>query len=86
MMCESAAGGADLTSETDGDETRLFEREALTAEQMLGEACAVCHAKWPRPRTSLGRLPDGSMAYGCTDCAEIAASYTDVRPRSLAAR
>ncbi|WP_394356410.1 hypothetical protein [Spiractinospora alimapuensis] len=44
---------------------------ALTTAQTMGDACAVCHSHWPRPRTALGVLADGSPIYCCAECAEI---------------
>ncbi|WP_394326567.1 hypothetical protein [Nocardiopsis trehalosi] len=41
----------------------------------MGDACAVCHVKWPRPRHPIGLLADGGEVYGCDDCAGIAASH-----------
>ncbi|WP_394345498.1 hypothetical protein [Actinorugispora endophytica] len=41
----------------------------------MGDACAVCHTRWPRPRDPLGELPDGTEVYGCAECAEIAADH-----------
>lgn len=49
-----------------------FDTWALTAAQAAGDACAICHAQWPRPRVELGMLSDGSAIYGCAECAELA--------------
>jgi hypothetical protein len=46
-----------------------FDPGALSAEQIYGDACVVCHKKWPRPRVRVGRLPDGSRVLACADCA-----------------
>lgn len=50
---------------------------ALTTAQMMGDACAVCHSHWPRPRAPLGTLTDGSAIFGCADCAELAEAPLD---------
>jgi len=34
-----------------------------------GDACVVCHKRWPRPRVRVGRLPDGSGVFACDECA-----------------
>ena len=46
-----------------------FDPEGLTFEQCFGEACVVCHKRWPRPRVHVGRLPDESRVFACDDCA-----------------
>ncbi|MCW2899400.1 MAG: hypothetical protein JWO67_1665 [Streptosporangiaceae bacterium] len=46
-----------------------FDPGVLSAEQLYGDACVVCHKKWPRPRVRVGRLPDGSKVLACADCA-----------------
>lgn len=46
-----------------------FDPGALSAAQRVGDACVVCHKKWPRPRARVGRLPDGSGVFACADCA-----------------
>ncbi|GAA3745747.1 hypothetical protein [Salinactinospora qingdaonensis] len=66
----------DHTTSTDTDEgSYIFEPESLTSAQALGDACAICHAKWPRPRRPLGALPDGTGIYGCGECAGIVADH-----------
>jgi hypothetical protein len=45
-----------------------FDPDGLTAAQRDGEACVVCHKKWPRPRAHVGRLPDDSRVFACDDC------------------
>lgn len=45
---------------------------ALTTAQTMGDACAVCHSHWPRPRMPLGTLTDGSQIFCCPDCADLA--------------
>jgi hypothetical protein len=45
-----------------------FDPDGLTAAQRYGEACVVCHKKWPRPRAHVGRLPDDSRVFACDDC------------------
>ncbi|WP_206184662.1 hypothetical protein [Thermoactinospora rubra] len=47
-----------------------FDPESLTLAQCFGDACVVCHKKWPRPRVRVGRLPDESAVMACHDCAE----------------
>ena len=46
-----------------------FDPGVLTVAQRYGDACVVCHKKWPRPRVRVGFLPDGSRVLACTDCA-----------------
>ncbi|MGI8336468.1 hypothetical protein ACRYCC_41560 [Actinomadura scrupuli] len=46
-----------------------FDPGALSAAQRAGDACVVCHKKWPRPRVRIGRLPAGSGVFVCADCA-----------------
>jgi hypothetical protein len=46
-----------------------FDPGALTAAQCQGDACVVCHKKWPRPRARVGLLPDGRRVLACDDCA-----------------
>jgi hypothetical protein len=46
-----------------------FDPGALSAAQRNGDACVVCHKKWPRPRARVGRLPDDSGVFACADCA-----------------
>jgi hypothetical protein len=41
----------------------------LSTAQRLGDACAVCRKKWPRPRVLVGRLPDSTGVFACDDCA-----------------
>ncbi|SEF53737.1 hypothetical protein SAMN05444920_10117 [Nonomuraea solani] len=47
-----------------------FDPEGLTSAQREGDACVVCHKRWPRPRVRVGRLPDDSAVLACGDCAE----------------
>ncbi|WP_341351846.1 hypothetical protein [Streptomonospora litoralis] len=42
----------------------------------MGGACAVCHARWPRPRHRLGESPEGGELLGCEECAGFAADYS----------
>jgi hypothetical protein len=49
--------------------TPTFDPKGLTIEQCWGEACVICHKKWPRPRVHVGRLPDDSRVFACDDCA-----------------
>lgn len=46
-----------------------FDPGALSAAQRVGDACVVCHKKWPRPRVRVGCQPDGSGVFACADCA-----------------
>ncbi|WP_394354432.1 hypothetical protein [Nocardiopsis sinuspersici] len=63
MMCEP-----DTRPATD---TYVYDPSLLSWAQCMGDACVVCHAKWPRPRRRLGELPDGSRVFGCEECAGI---------------
>lgn len=47
-----------------------FDPEGLTTAQRDGDACVVCHKRWPRPRVRVGRLPDDSAVLACADCSE----------------
>ena len=58
----------------------IYDPESLSAAQCMGDACAVCHVQWPRPRTILGVLPDGGRVLGCGECAEL----MGLTPRSRA--
>ena len=49
----------------------VYDPLTLTVTQREGNACAVCHARWPRPRRVLGVLPDGNPVHGCAECAEL---------------
>ncbi|WP_147341530.1 hypothetical protein [Actinomadura logoneensis] len=49
---------------------RVFSAVGLSRAQRLGEACAGCDKRWPRPSVPLGELVDGTELYLCTDCAE----------------
>ncbi|MDS1270605.1 hypothetical protein RIF23_09875 [Lipingzhangella sp. LS1_29] len=59
--------------------------EALTAEQAIGEACGICHARWPLPQVPLVESAEDAPLYVCRDCATLAGVATP-RParRSLA--
>jgi hypothetical protein len=46
-----------------------FDPVALSAAQRDGDACAVCHKRWPRPSVRVGRLPSGSGVFACAECA-----------------
>jgi hypothetical protein len=50
--------------------TLTFDPEGLTGAQRDGDACVVCHKRWPRPRVRVGRLPDNATVLACGDCAE----------------
>ncbi|WP_250573898.1 hypothetical protein [Nonomuraea sediminis] len=47
-----------------------FDPEGMSSAQLFGEACVVCHKKWPRPRVRVGRFPDDTAVLACSDCAE----------------
>ncbi|GGK83993.1 hypothetical protein Sme01_18140 [Sphaerisporangium melleum] len=47
-----------------------FDPHDLTRPQREGDACVVCHKKWPRPRVRVGRLPDDAPVMACEDCAK----------------
>nr|WP_159940917.1 MULTISPECIES: hypothetical protein [unclassified Nocardiopsis] len=66
----------------------VYDPGSLSWAQCMGDACVVCHTKWPRPRRVLGELPDGSHVFGCEECAEIidAESRAPVEERLIAAR
>ncbi|MEV5413706.1 hypothetical protein AB0K60_33370 [Thermopolyspora sp. NPDC052614] len=50
-----------------------FDPQELTLAQRDGDACVVCHRRWPRPRVRAGRLPDDTIIHACADCAEALA-------------
>ncbi|WP_285757414.1 hypothetical protein [Nocardiopsis ansamitocini] len=52
-----------------GDDNYIFDPGSLTTAQIMGDACAICYVKWPRPRDPVGALPDGTEVYGCAECA-----------------
>jgi hypothetical protein len=63
-----------------------FDPEGLTLAQRDGDACVVCHKKWPRPRVRAGRLPNDAIVFACDDCAEALApppTPDSRRPRSM---
>ncbi|GAA1121493.1 hypothetical protein [Nocardiopsis composta] len=62
---------------TDDETTdiHIFSPELLSDAQCMGDACAICHARWPRPRHPLGVLPDGGCVFGCAECSGIVAAY-----------
>lgn len=64
-MCEPDTK-PDVTSEF-----YVYDPSWLSGAQCMGDACVVCHTKWPRPRRVLGELPDGSHVFGCDECAGI---------------
>jgi hypothetical protein len=51
--------------------TCVYDPSRLSPAQCMGDACVVCHTKWPRPRRILGELPDGAHVYGCDECAGL---------------
>ncbi|MGI5120576.1 hypothetical protein ACQEU5_13710 [Marinactinospora thermotolerans] len=77
-MCDRGTTNADTS-----DKTYIFDPDALTTAQLMGDACAICHVRWPRPRCPLGELPDGSGVYGCDECAGIAVAHA-TRARAFA--
>ncbi|MFC7329450.1 hypothetical protein [Marinactinospora rubrisoli] len=81
-MCERSTANADSSGSI-----YVFDPGALTPAQLMGDACAICHAKWPRPRQPLGELPDGSEVFGCDECAGIVVAHNarSVRAHALAA-
>jgi hypothetical protein len=69
--------------------TPTFDPEDLTGPQRDGDACVVCHKKWPRPRVRAGRLPEGSPVMACEECAKALqpaapSPRRDPRPRRAA--
>lgn len=60
----------------DTNDIYIYDPGSLSSEQCMGDACAVCHVKWPRPRRALGELPDGTCVYGCDECAGIVQAHT----------
>nr|WP_093168105.1 hypothetical protein [Sinosporangium album] len=56
-----------------------FDPVPLSWAQRDGDACVVCHKKWPRPRVRVGRLPDSAVVFACPDCADALLS-PPVRP------
>lgn len=71
IMCDPSK-----TDTTTATSTYVFDSRSLTQAQAMGDACAVCHVKWPRPRHPLGELPDGPEVYGCDECAGFVAAHT----------
>ncbi|MDA8370776.1 MAG: hypothetical protein M0026_13055 [Nocardiopsaceae bacterium] len=68
-MRRSSAANADTT------DIYIHDPETLSTAQIMGDACAVCHVKWPRPQYPLGVLPDGTGLFGCAECADLAAEH-----------
>lgn len=64
-MCEPDTR-TDVTSQA-----YVYDPSRLSRAQCMGDACVICHTKWPRPRRVLGELSDGAHVYGCDECAEI---------------
>lgn len=69
IMCDRG------TTIVESDDDPVFDPGSLTAAQSTGDACAVCHTRWPRPRAPLGVLPSGARVYGCAECAELATGH-----------
>ncbi|WP_082166900.1 hypothetical protein [Nocardiopsis sp. RV163] len=63
MMCEPDTRPA--------IDVEVYDPDSLSWAQCMGDACVVCHTKWPRPRRVLGELPDGSAVFGCEECADL---------------
>jgi hypothetical protein len=63
-----------------------FDPQGLTCAQCDGDACVVCHKKWPRPRIRVGRLPNGGAVFACPDCAEALAPAPRANTRPTNAR
>ncbi|MCT9933941.1 hypothetical protein N5079_27390 [Planotetraspora sp. A-T 1434] len=57
-----------------------FDPAGLTITQRDGDACVVCHKKWPRPRIKVGVLPDNTPVHACDDCAEALMPMPDNVP------
>ncbi|GAA1999471.1 hypothetical protein GCM10009799_28380 [Nocardiopsis rhodophaea] len=72
MMRPSDAANADTAT----TERYIFDPGSLSSAQIMGDACAICHVKWPRPRNPLGGLPEGHEVYGCDECAGIVEAHT----------
>nr|WP_184080381.1 hypothetical protein [Nocardiopsis mwathae] len=72
-MRPSDAENAPATTAT--TERYIFDPGSLSTAQIMGDACAICHVKWPRPRTPLGGLPEGHEVYGCDECAGIVEAH-----------
>ncbi|MFD1546833.1 hypothetical protein [Nonomuraea guangzhouensis] len=47
-----------------------FDPDGLSCAQLDGDACVVCHKRWPRPRVRVGRFPDDAPVMACADCAD----------------
>ncbi|GII89784.1 hypothetical protein [Sinosporangium siamense] len=56
-----------------------FDPGHLTSAQRDGDACVVCHKKWPRPRVRVGRLPSSAYVLACHECAETLDLVAPVR-------
>jgi len=69
IMCDSDIENSDTT------DIHLFGAGSLTFAQLMGDACAVCHSRWPRPRHRLGEPAEGGELLGCEECAGFAADY-----------
>lgn len=57
-----------------------FDPAGLTLTQRDGDACVVCHQRWPRPRVRVGLLPDNAPVHACHDCAETLLPGTETVP------
>ncbi|SEG62552.1 hypothetical protein SAMN04489712_107304 [Thermomonospora echinospora] len=64
----------------------MFDPGALSAVQRDGDACVVCHKRWPRPRVRAGCLPNGSGVFACDDCAPALPSPRPAEPEGGAGR
>ncbi|GAA0953515.1 hypothetical protein [Nonomuraea longicatena] len=47
-----------------------FDPDGLSWAQRDGDACVICHKRWPRPRVRVGRFPDDTHVLACNDCAD----------------
>ncbi len=63
-----------------------FDPHELTLAQRDGDACVVCHRRWPRPRVRAGRLPDDTIIHACDDCAEALAPLPPRTPDDRGSR
>jgi hypothetical protein len=43
----------------------VIDPTGLTARQLAGNACVLCHKSWPR--TLIGQFPDSTPALACHD-------------------
>ncbi|GAB3489298.1 hypothetical protein GCM10027440_36490 [Nocardiopsis coralliicola] len=73
--------------DSDSTEYDIYSPKLLSSAQCMGDACAICHARWPRPRHALGELAGGGLVFGCAECAGIIAAHeARTKQPELAAR